>query len=129
MGSRRAIGLTVVAVVALVFGVMTVVSGGRALFTDVDMGAVVPFVLRFNFLAGFAYVVAGIGLLLRRRWAAWLSVAILAGTFVVLLALGWYAAGGGAYETRTVVAMFARTAVWAVISTVALRRRELTPTV
>jgi hypothetical protein len=37
-------------------------SGGRALFGGADMGAVVPFVLWFNFLAGFAYVAAGLGL-------------------------------------------------------------------
>ena len=29
----------------------------------------VPFVLRFNFFAGFVYIVAGTGLLLCRRWA------------------------------------------------------------
>tara|TARA_R110002110_G_scaffold239506_1_gene455438 strand:- start:59 stop:493 length:435 start_codon:yes stop_codon:yes gene_type:complete len=29
-----------------------------------------PFVVWFNFLAGFAYVVAGFGLWFRRRWAA-----------------------------------------------------------
>ena len=34
-------------------------------------GHYVPFVLWFNFLAGFAYIVAGVGLWMRRRWAAW----------------------------------------------------------
>ena len=50
------------AIVAIVFGALTIISGGRALFGGVDMGAVVPFVLWFNFLAGFAYVAAGLGL-------------------------------------------------------------------
>ena len=41
---------------AIAFGLVTLISGGSALFGLVDMGAVVPFVLWFNFLAGFAYV-------------------------------------------------------------------------
>lgn len=122
MSSRRPIGLTIAAVVAVVFGVMTVVSGGRALFGGVDMGAVVPFVLWFNFIAGFAYVATGVGLLQRRRWSAWLSVAILTGTFLVLLAFGWHVIGKGAYETRTLVAMIARTVIWAGISGLAYRK-------
>jgi len=32
-------------------------------------GNYVPFVLRFNFVAGFAYVIAGIGMLKQRQWA------------------------------------------------------------
>lgn len=50
------------AVLATLFGALTVLSGGRALFGGSDMGDVVAFVLWFNFLAGFAYVIAGIGL-------------------------------------------------------------------
>jgi len=51
----------VAAVVALAFGALTVVSGGM------DMGAVVPFVLWFNFLAGFAYITAGLALRFKAR--------------------------------------------------------------
>ena len=54
---------------AVVFGALTILSGARALFGGADMGAVVPFVLWFNFLAGFAYVTAGFGLWRRRPWA------------------------------------------------------------
>ena len=117
--SRRGIGLQIVAVVAVVFGVASVVAGGRTLFGGVDMGAVVPFVLWFNFLAGFAYVVAGLGLLLRQRWAVWLSIAILTGTVLILLAFGLHVMTGGAFEKRTALAMVTRTTVWAVISAVA----------
>jgi len=60
--TTRSRTLTITAAVATVFGLLTIVSGGRALFGGVDMGAAVPFVLWFNFLAGFAYVLAGIGL-------------------------------------------------------------------
>ena len=67
--------LRIAAAVAVVFGILTVVSGGRALFGGADMGAVVPFVLWFNFLAGFVYVIAGLGLWSGRPWARRLSLA------------------------------------------------------
>lgn len=37
--------------VAIAFGALTIVSGGRTLLGLADMGAVVPFVLWFNTLA------------------------------------------------------------------------------
>ena len=43
--TRRPRSQTVAAAVAVIFGLLTIVSGGRALFGGVDMGAVVPFVL------------------------------------------------------------------------------------
>ena len=79
--------MRIIGIVALVFGLVTVVAGGRALFGDeaarAAVGAAVPFVLWFNFAAGFAYVVAGIGLLMQSPWAAWLSALIAAATLLV----------------------------------------------
>ena len=125
MISNRKTGLLIAAIVALVFGALTVFSGGRALFGGADaraaVGDAVPFVLWFNFLAGFAYVVAGIGLLLRHRPALWLSLGILVATGLVFLAFGVHVLKGGAYEMRTVGAMILRIAVWAAISVVAIR--------
>lgn len=113
--------IRIAAAVAVVFGLLTIVSGGRALFGGADMGAVVGFVLVFNFLAGFAYVAAGPGLWQGRRWAARLAFAILAATLVVFAAFGWHVLGGGAFEQRTVGAMILRTVVWAAITAVAFR--------
>ena len=52
--------------VAVVFGVSTIISGGRALFGGTAareaMGNAVPFVLWFNFAMGFLYIIAGAGL-------------------------------------------------------------------
>jgi uncharacterized membrane protein (DUF2068 family) len=79
-------------------------------------------VLWFNFLAGFAYIVAGVGLWMRRRWAAWLAIVITVATALVFLAFGVHVALGGAWERRTVVAMTLRTLVWAGISAIAWRR-------
>jgi hypothetical protein len=82
----------------------------------------VPFVLWFNFLAGFAYVIAGVGLWMRRRWAAWMAVAIAVATALVFLAFGVHVALGGAWERRTVIAMTLRTLVWVGIAAMAWRR-------
>ena len=105
--------------VALVFGGLTVFSGAAALFGGKDMGAVVPFVLWFNFLAGFAYLAAGWGLWTGRRVARPLSAAILLASLAVGAALAFHVAGGGAYEMRTVGAMSLRILIWAVLALVA----------
>jgi uncharacterized membrane protein (DUF2068 family) len=79
-------------------------------------------VLWFNFLAGFAYVIAGAGLWLRHRWAQWLSFAIAAATLLVFAAFGFQIWAGGAYEMRTVGAMALRAVVWLLIAGVAYRK-------
>ncbi|MDX9700144.1 MAG: hypothetical protein RBT55_11265 [Rhodocyclaceae bacterium] len=110
---------------AIGFGLLTLREGGAVLFVDgaarLAAGHYVPFVLWFNFLAGFAYVVAGVGLWLRRHWAAWLVVVIAVATALVFLAFGVHVALGGAWEQRTVIAMALRTLVWAGIATIAWR--------
>jgi hypothetical protein len=115
----RTRSLTFVAVVAIVFGLLTIASGARALFGGADMGAVVPFVLRFNFLAGFAYVVAGLGLWYRTGWATGLAIAIALATAAVFAAFLWQVWSGTAYEARTMGAMGLRLAIWVMIAIVA----------
>lgn len=107
--------------VAIVFGLMTLASGGSTLLGGLEMGAVVPFVLWFNTVAGVAYVAAGLGLWRGRRWAFPLSFAIFAATLIVFAGFGLHVAQGGAFEMRTVFAMALRSAVWGVISLVARR--------
>ncbi len=103
-----------VAVVA--FGAVTVVVGGKTLFgTPAERAAagnIVPFVLWFNFIAGFAYMAAGVGMVLWTRWAGVLSASIAAATMGVFIALGVYIALGGPFEARTVAAMTFRSFVW-----------------
>lgn len=113
--------LNLAAFVAVIFGLLTIFSGGMALFGGAEMGNTVGFVLWFNFLAGFFYVVAGIGLALKRVWSWWLALAIAIGSATVLAAFGLYVVRGGAYEMRTVFAMMLRTAVWLVMPLVAWR--------
>ncbi|GEO86523.1 MULTISPECIES: hypothetical protein [Alphaproteobacteria] len=118
-------GLKAAGAIGLVFGLLTIFSGGMALFggeaARAAVGNAVPFVLWFNFIAGFFYVLAGMGLLLKRRSAVWLSVAIAVATALVLAAFGLHVAGGGLYEMRTVGAMLLRLAVWTTIATVSWR--------
>lgn len=122
ISTTRSAWLTVLAVVAVVFGVMTLVSGALTLFNaevQRSAGNFVGFVLWFNFLAGLAYVVAGVGLWLRRRWSVWLSFAIAAATLVIFAAFGMQVWRGGSFEMRTVWAMAFRALTWLTISAVA----------
>ncbi len=121
----------VAALVAILFGIITVIVGGRTLFGSAAeraaAGHYVPFVLWFNFLAGFAYSVAGIGLFLWKRWAAMLSAAIALATVLVFVAFVTHVVLGGAYEMRTVGAMVIRSAVWLVIAALACRALGCAP--
>lgn len=117
----RPLSLTIAAPIATLFGLVTIFSGGRALFGGVDMGAVVPFVLWFNFGAGFAYVAAGLGLWRGAGWARWLAFALAVSTGIVFAALLAHVLEGGAYEPRTLAAMMLRLSVWSAIATLALR--------
>lgn len=118
--------LRAAAIVAVLFGLMTIASGGSALFGGAAArqaaGAYVPFVLWFNFLAGFAYVAAGAGLWQRRRWGAMLALAIAGATLLVFAAFGVHVLTCGAYETRTVGAMTLRTLLWTAIGWLSWRR-------
>lgn len=116
---RTSLTLRIAGGVAIAFGVLTIFSGGRTLLGSADMGAVVPFVLWFNTLAGLAYVVAGLGLWQGWRWAWPLSFVIFAATLLVFAAFGLHVAQGGAFEMRTVYAMALRSAVWGWIAWVA----------
>mgnify|MGYP003595176356 CR=1 FL=1 len=126
--SRRSPWIWAISFVAISFGLLTIRAGGTVLFGSAAArsaaGHYVPFVLWFNFLAGFAYVIAGVGLWLERRWAAWLAVVVAAATALVFAAFGVHVLAGGAYELRTVVAMSLRTLVWTAIAVVALLARR-----
>jgi len=110
-------------IIGVLFGLLTIREGGAVLFVDgaarVAAGDFVPFVLWFNFLAGFAYLVAGVGLLFRQAWAARVALAIALATLGVFAALGVHVVSGGAYEMRTVVAMTLRSTIWLAIAAIA----------
>ena len=123
---NKFIDIWVISFVAVVFGLLTIKSGGSVIFIDgidrQEAGNYVPFVLWFNFLAGFAYVIAGIGLWMLKQWAAKLSAFIVIMTLIVYALLGLYVIAGGEYEMRTIIAMCVRSLVWVFITIIAFRR-------
>lgn len=115
----------VISIIAMGFGLLTIKAGGAILFGGDAVreaaGDYVPFVLWFNFLAGFAYVIAGAGIWMQTRWAAWLAVSIATATALIFVMFGAHVYLGGLFEQRTVIAMSMRTLVWTVIAVVAWR--------
>ena len=122
---QRGLMLWVISLVAIGFGLLTIKEGGTILFGDelarAAAGSYVPFVVWFNFLAGFAYAVAGAGLWRGHRWAVCLAIAIAIASLFALAALVVHIYSGGAYEQRTVIAMNLRALVWLTISAIAWR--------
>lgn len=122
----RTLSTWVISMIAIVFGLMTLKAGGSVLFGVGDAraaaGHYISFVLWFNFLAGFAYVVAGVGLWQHKRWAFKLSVAIAVATALASLALAVLVVSGTEFEQRTAFAMGLRTVVWVAIAVFAWRK-------
>ncbi|NND17791.1 MAG: hypothetical protein HKN98_04360 [Silicimonas sp.] len=115
------------ALVALVFGTMTIISGGSVLFGTRAVremaGHYVTFVVWFNFIAGFAYIAAGLAIWQLHRWALGLSIAIAVATALVTAAFAVWVLQGGGFEMRTVGALALRFGVWAAISWAVFRAR------
>ena len=126
MKSDQSIGIWVATVIAVVFGLLTIKSGGSVLFIDgIDReaaGNYVPFVLWFNFLTGFVYILVGAGLFMKKHWAAWISIFIVITTIIVFALFGLHILNEGMYEVRTVAAMSLRTILWALIAMFAYRK-------
>lgn len=126
MQRPRGIWLWIISLVAVGFGLLTIKQGGTILFGDeaasVAAGNYVPFILVFNFVAGFFYVVAGVALWMQRRWAVGLAVSLAVATAFMFAAFGVHVYFGGAYELRTVFAMGLRTLVWAMIAAIGWSR-------
>jgi hypothetical protein len=114
-----------VAAFVILFGAMTIQEGGSVLFIEgqsrAAAGHYVPWVVWFNFLAGFAYIATGIGLWRRALWAPRLAAVLAAGTLLVFAALGVHIATGHAFEVKTLAAMTVRSGLWVTV-TVLLRR-------
>ncbi len=128
--SQRPTWLTIVAIIAILFGLMTIKEGGTVLFTEagkLGAGNYVPFVLWFNFIAGFAYIMAGIALFRLKSCVRRLATVIAASTVIVFILFGVHIFNGGAYELRTVAAMSIRSLLWVSVAVAALRAKALKP--
>lgn len=127
---RRPRSMSVAAIIALLFGLATLGSGGQVLFgpeqARLAAGQVVPFVLWFNFLSGFVYVAAAVGLWRTQRWGAWLASALALGLALVFAYFLTHVAQGGAYESRTLYALMLRLTLWSLIAAAAHRALRAT---
>lgn len=128
--TKRPILITSLSIVAALFGIATVKEGGTVLFTEAGQqgaGNFVPFVLWFNFFAGFVYILAGIMLFKLKSCSRKLSAVIAIATTIVFTLLGVHILNGGAFESRTVVAMTLRSGIWIAIALLAFRAEALKP--
>ena len=123
--SPRPIWAIMIGAIAILFGALTIWSGGQVLFgpdaSRTEAGNYLPVILWFNFLSGFLYVLAGIEL---PRWRE--SSVVLAAILATALVLVWIYFGlhilvGGAYEQRTLLAMVLRLAFWLVTAVLTYR--------
>ena len=116
----------ILAAVAIIFGLASIVSGGLVLFgshaTRASAGAVVPFVLWFNFLTGFVYVIAGVGLIRWERWSGRLSLLLAIAILITSAVFATHVAMGGPYEIRTAGALLLRASLWTGIAFLACRQ-------
>lgn len=110
---------------AILFGLASIAQGGRTLFGGAAAraaeGDLVPFVLMFNFAAGFAYVAAGVLAIAARDAAVWVARALAVSTLLVFAALGVHVLRGEPYEARTVAVMTLRSTFWIVQALVLAR--------
>jgi hypothetical protein len=105
LGAKRPLWLLIAALIAIGFGLLTVKSGADVLFGPEEArraaGSYLTSLVRFNLLAGFAYVAAGVGLWFQRRRGTLLALGIAIATAVAFGAFGVHVAGGGAGGTTS----------------------------
>ncbi|NQT62843.1 MAG: hypothetical protein HQ556_07800 [Candidatus Marinimicrobia bacterium] len=111
----RSVVTWILSLVAIGFGLMTVRAGFATIFvpeTRTAAGDIVLFVLWINFILGFAYIVAGVGIFQEKAWAKNLSLAIAGITLLTYAAFGVNIAMGGIWKMKTVKVMAIRSLVW-----------------
>ncbi len=124
---KRSIWKTSLGIFAILFGALTIVSGGKVLFGNLAAvqaaGDVVDFVLWFNFLSGPIYILAGVAILLGKNWAKPVSAVLAVSIVLVFAMFGWHISSGGAYEVRTLGAMILRSGFWVIVAWVLFRTK------
>ena len=120
---KRSLMLTIAALVAAGFGLLSIFSAGMVLFgpesAQKSAGAYAGFVVWFNFASGFAYVLAGYALWTMQRWGVWIALLITVALAFISFGFGMHIASGAAYEMRTVAALGFRFVVWLAITLLA----------
>lgn len=104
-----------IALVFIIFGFLTIISGGKNLFSESGIKSnenIVPLVLWFNFIAGFFYFIAGILIFKLKPCVKRLSFIIAILNVIVLFYFINHVFQGGLFEKKTVFAMSFRTLFW-----------------
>jgi len=101
------------AVVAALFGVVTIVVGGRVLTGRSDPGYVVfrP-LLVYNTVMGAGYLAAGLAIWRSLEWGKYAAAAVFVANLLVLVAIVFLYRSGRAIATDSLRAMTFRTVVW-----------------
>ena len=126
--NKRPMWINIVSAITILFGLVTIKEGGTVLFTEegrIAAGHFVPFVLWFNFIAGFAYIMAGIALFRLKICTKRLSALIAVATTLVFILFGIHIFNGGEYEIRTVIAMTIRSTLWISIAVTLFRSKTI----
>ncbi len=113
---------------AVMFAAITLFKSGGVLFGPQSardaVGDFVPFVVQFNFAAGFFYLLTGIGIFLGRGWALGLSTLLAVATLITTLFFARHLIAGGAFEMQTVGALGIRSIFWIIVAVVLWRTRH-----
>jgi len=108
------------ALAALIFGIVTLFKGGSVIFgpdgARQAVGDYVPFVVWFNFLAGFFYVAGAYAIWAAKQWARPLALSIGLATLAIGVAFAIHALRGGAFSLQTVGALPLRLGFWLFIA-------------
>lgn len=111
-----------ISIFTILFGIATIKQGGAvALFNDEarrSAGNYVPFVVWFNFVVGFAYVIAGVQLLRGKKGVHKLASMIAVATLLVFAAFGAWVMIGHPFEIRTIAAMTFRSVFWVIFAVI-----------
>ena len=110
---QRSIRHAILAIIAVVFGLVTIFAGGRVLFGGSDPGYVVfrPLLL-FNTAMGVAYIAAGGATWRHPRWGTYAAGAIVVLNLVALGMILLVYSRGGAVAIDSVRAIAFRCTVW-----------------
>lgn len=105
----------IAALLALIIGLLSVKEGGSVLLgLSTKAYVVLPWLVWYNVILGFASVIAGIGLWTERPWAVRIAGATIVSLHgLVLLILVVLYVFGIAVAVASIMAMLFRTAVWA----------------
>ncbi len=118
--NNQSVLLRVLGIAAILFGIMTLKSGGATLFIDgatrEASGNFVPFVVWSNFLMGFTYIIAGIGIWLNQNWTKVLTIGIVTVTVLTFIVFGIHIWMDGVFEIKTVKVMTIRSLFWIFVS-------------